>query len=270
MRNSAFSSPREAATRGAGQIGRKRRRRGRRQAECSSCSIATASSSTPRSIAAVVDAEHLAEVGFEITPEEVIRRFAGLTSVDIVEIIESEIGRPLAPGFLKEQKEELDRRLAAEVEGGPRRARTARPASTGRSASAPIPRASGSGLTMERTAALGPLQALHLLGRRGRHQEAEAGSERLPLRPGAVPLRPARCRRHRGFGLRRRPRRRAAGARVIGFTGASPRLAGPCRPPHRGRRRDGGQAVSPTSPRSPRPLRPGTASSPELQRASIL
>ena len=70
-------------------------------------------------IAAVVDAEHLAEVGFKITPEEVIRRFAGLTSVDIVEIIESEIGRPLAPGFLKEQKEELDRRLAAEVKAVP-------------------------------------------------------------------------------------------------------------------------------------------------------
>lgn len=70
-------------------------------------------------IAAAVDSEHLAEVGFKITPEEVVRRFAGLTSVDIVEIIESEIGRPLAPGFLKEQKLELDRRLAAEVEAVP-------------------------------------------------------------------------------------------------------------------------------------------------------
>ena len=70
-------------------------------------------------IAAVVDSEHLAEVGFKITPQEVIRRFAGLTSVDIVEIIESEIGHPLAPGFLKEQKEELDRRLAAEVKAVP-------------------------------------------------------------------------------------------------------------------------------------------------------
>ena len=70
-------------------------------------------------IAAAVDSEHLAEVGFKITPDEVVRRFAGLTSVDIVEIIESEIGRPLAPGFLKEQKLELDRRLAAEVEAVP-------------------------------------------------------------------------------------------------------------------------------------------------------
>jgi HAD superfamily hydrolase (TIGR01509 family) len=70
-------------------------------------------------IAAVVDAEHLAEVGFEITPEQVIRRFAGLTSVDILEIVESEIGRRLDPGFLKGQKEELDRRLAAEVKEVP-------------------------------------------------------------------------------------------------------------------------------------------------------
>lgn len=67
-------------------------------------------------IAAVVDADHLAEVGFKITPEEVIRRFAGLTSVDIVAIIEAEIGRPLAPEFLKGQREALDIRLKAEVE----------------------------------------------------------------------------------------------------------------------------------------------------------
>jgi HAD superfamily hydrolase (TIGR01509 family) len=70
-------------------------------------------------IAAQVDAEHLAQVGFSITPEEVIRRFAGLTSADIVEIVESEIGRPLDPGFLKEQKQELDRRLAASVTAVP-------------------------------------------------------------------------------------------------------------------------------------------------------
>jgi len=66
-------------------------------------------------IAAAVDSEHLAEVGFEITPEEVIRRFAGLTSVDIVEIIESEIGRPLPPEFLKGQREALDLRLQKEI-----------------------------------------------------------------------------------------------------------------------------------------------------------
>ena len=70
-------------------------------------------------IAAKVDSEHLAEVGFAITPEEIVRRFAGLTSRDIVEVIEAELGRPLPEDFLAEQKVELDRRLAAEVEAVP-------------------------------------------------------------------------------------------------------------------------------------------------------
>jgi HAD superfamily hydrolase (TIGR01509 family) len=70
-------------------------------------------------IAAKVDAEHLAEVGFTITPEEVVRRFAGLTSAGIVEIVEAEIGKPLPPEFLGEQQAELNRRLAAEVEAVP-------------------------------------------------------------------------------------------------------------------------------------------------------
>jgi HAD superfamily hydrolase (TIGR01509 family) len=70
-------------------------------------------------IAAEVDAEHLAKVGFKIAPDEIIRRFAGLTSADIVEIVESEIGHKLPPKFLQEQKQELDRRLAAEVKAVP-------------------------------------------------------------------------------------------------------------------------------------------------------
>jgi HAD superfamily hydrolase (TIGR01509 family) len=67
-------------------------------------------------IAARVDAERFAEVGFAITPEEVIRRFAGLISVDIIEIVEAEIGRSLPDDFHAKQKAELDRRLRDEVE----------------------------------------------------------------------------------------------------------------------------------------------------------
>ena len=67
-------------------------------------------------IAAAVDSEHLAEVGFKITPEDVVRRFAGLTSVDIVEIIEAEIGRKLPEAFLKGQREALDVALRNTVE----------------------------------------------------------------------------------------------------------------------------------------------------------
>lgn len=48
-------------------------------------------------IAAQVDSEHLAEIGFKITPEDVIRRFVGLTSDGIAEIIQAEIGKPLPP-----------------------------------------------------------------------------------------------------------------------------------------------------------------------------
>jgi len=70
-------------------------------------------------IAAKVDAEHLAEVGFTITPENVIRRFAGLTSANIVEIVEAETGKPLPPEFLDQQQAELNRRLAEEVEAVP-------------------------------------------------------------------------------------------------------------------------------------------------------
>jgi HAD superfamily hydrolase (TIGR01509 family) len=70
-------------------------------------------------IAAEVDAEHLASVGFTITPEEVIRRFAGLTARDIVEIVEAETGRQLPDEFLHGQKEKLDRRLASEVKAVP-------------------------------------------------------------------------------------------------------------------------------------------------------
>lgn len=70
-------------------------------------------------IAGRVDSEHLAEVGFTITPEDVIRRFTGLTSEGIVEIIEAEIGKPLPPEFLEGQQAELNRRLAEEVEAIP-------------------------------------------------------------------------------------------------------------------------------------------------------
>lgn len=70
-------------------------------------------------IAAQVDSEHLAEIGFKITPEDVIRRFVGLTSDGIAEIIQAEIGKPLPPEFLAEQDAELNRRLATEVEAVP-------------------------------------------------------------------------------------------------------------------------------------------------------
>lgn len=70
-------------------------------------------------IAAKVDSEHLAKVGFKITPDEVIRRFTGLTSVDIIEIVEAEIGKSLPEAFLDGQQTALNERLAEEVEAIP-------------------------------------------------------------------------------------------------------------------------------------------------------
>jgi HAD superfamily hydrolase (TIGR01509 family) len=63
-------------------------------------------------LASKVDAEHLTEVGYPITPEEVSRRFAGLTSREIMEIVGTELGRPLPESFFEETRVEIDRRLA--------------------------------------------------------------------------------------------------------------------------------------------------------------
>ncbi len=66
-------------------------------------------------IASSVDAELLGEIGYEITAEEVTHRFAGLTSKSIGEIVEAEIGRKLPEDFFKRTKAEIDRRLANEL-----------------------------------------------------------------------------------------------------------------------------------------------------------
>ena len=66
-------------------------------------------------IASQVDAEMLTSIGFKITPEEVTQRFAGLTSIAIHDIVEKEIGRKLPDDFLPKQKEALDRRLARDL-----------------------------------------------------------------------------------------------------------------------------------------------------------
>ncbi|MEX2319667.1 MAG: HAD-IA family hydrolase, partial [Bauldia sp.] len=70
-------------------------------------------------IASEVDAELLTQAGYEITPEDVSRRFAGLTSKAIHDLIEAELGRPLPESFLAKQREELDRRLARDLKAVP-------------------------------------------------------------------------------------------------------------------------------------------------------
>jgi HAD superfamily hydrolase (TIGR01509 family) len=70
-------------------------------------------------IASTVDAEHLAGIGYKITPEEVSRRFAGLTSRGIGDIVAAEIGRPLPENFFQKTKVDIDRRLATELKEVP-------------------------------------------------------------------------------------------------------------------------------------------------------
>jgi HAD superfamily hydrolase (TIGR01509 family) len=57
----------------------------------------------------------LAEIGYEIAPAEMTHRFAGLTARAIGEIVEKEIGRPLPEDFHSRNREEIDRRLANEL-----------------------------------------------------------------------------------------------------------------------------------------------------------
>jgi HAD superfamily hydrolase (TIGR01509 family) len=66
-------------------------------------------------IAAEVDAEFLTEAGYEITPAAVNRRFAGMTARDFGEIVVAEMGRPLPEDFFARTKAEIDRRLASEL-----------------------------------------------------------------------------------------------------------------------------------------------------------
>ena len=86
---------------------------------CSSCSTATACSSISEIIASKVDAHYFAEAGYEITADEVTRRFAGLTSRMIVDIVAAEIGHPLPDDFFEKTKREIDRRLATELKAVP-------------------------------------------------------------------------------------------------------------------------------------------------------
>jgi HAD superfamily hydrolase (TIGR01509 family) len=70
-------------------------------------------------IASTVDSELLAEVGYEISPEQVTYRFAGLTSQSIGEIVAAEIGRSLPADFFDRTREEIDRRLARQLTAVP-------------------------------------------------------------------------------------------------------------------------------------------------------
>jgi len=67
-------------------------------------------------LSARVDAEFLREMGYEISPEELAHRFAGVTTERIFEMAGEEIGRAVPEGLVRRAEDETDRRLAKEVE----------------------------------------------------------------------------------------------------------------------------------------------------------
>lgn len=66
-------------------------------------------------IAARAEAKLLSSVGYEITPEEMAERFAGLTFKDILLAVEAEANIPIPASLLTDVDKEIDRRLGREV-----------------------------------------------------------------------------------------------------------------------------------------------------------
>ena len=66
-------------------------------------------------VAARVEAKLLGEAGYEITPEEICERFSGLTFRNILETIESEAGIPFQASLIDRCEAEVDKRLKREV-----------------------------------------------------------------------------------------------------------------------------------------------------------
>ncbi|HWK14942.1 MAG TPA: HAD family hydrolase [Rhizobiaceae bacterium] len=66
-------------------------------------------------IAARVEAALITEAGYPIEPETIMERYSGLTVKDMLVAIEQESGVPFQASLLDRMREETDRRLAADV-----------------------------------------------------------------------------------------------------------------------------------------------------------
>jgi len=67
-------------------------------------------------IAARVEARLLTEAGYEISPEEMATRFAGLTGERIWDLAEEELGRSVPDAIRGRSEEEIDKELEASVQ----------------------------------------------------------------------------------------------------------------------------------------------------------
>jgi HAD superfamily hydrolase (TIGR01509 family) len=70
-------------------------------------------------IAAEVDAALLTEAGYEISAADMIHRFAGMTGEMIFEAVEAQMGRPLPADIAARAAAEIDRRLSADLKAVP-------------------------------------------------------------------------------------------------------------------------------------------------------
>ena len=66
-------------------------------------------------VSARVDSEILAEIGYEITPEELAHRFAGVTTERIFELVGEELGRVIPNKVIERAQRETDKKLQEEV-----------------------------------------------------------------------------------------------------------------------------------------------------------
>jgi HAD superfamily hydrolase (TIGR01509 family) len=66
-----------------------------------------------------IESELLAEFGYEITPQEVAHRFAGLVGRSMGDVVEAESGRKLPDDFFRRVQEESARRLARDLKPVP-------------------------------------------------------------------------------------------------------------------------------------------------------
>lgn len=67
-------------------------------------------------LSARVDCEFLLELGYEIAPEELARKYAGFTTHRVFEAVGEEMGRAVPEDLIDRAIEETDRRLGLEVE----------------------------------------------------------------------------------------------------------------------------------------------------------
>jgi HAD superfamily hydrolase (TIGR01509 family) len=67
-------------------------------------------------LASRVDCDLLREIGYEIAPEELAHRFAGLTTERIFRMVGDEIGREVPDELIRRAERETDLRLMREVE----------------------------------------------------------------------------------------------------------------------------------------------------------